>query len=301
MVKNLEEIIKCDICNSKKNQFFITSPDRNYGTGKFTFVQCPECKLVWIKIRPTQKVIGGYYPKKYRAYQIPSELSNIQLLVRKLIYNNFLSKFFIKDNLFFEKQKGKILDVGTGNAAYLDILKSWGYEVYGVEINKASVKEARKRGLDVKIGDLFSVKYPKNNFDYIRYSHVLEHVPSPKQELKRTNLLLKKGGKVYIIIPNIGGLFFRIFRSYWYPLEPPRHLYHFYPETIYKLLLETGFKSVKIDYNQSPYTVIRSLMYLLGKKDVEKRYGLLVYPLSVLLRILNLLHLSDTMVITAKK
>lgn len=301
--KIFEEINICDLCKYDKPDPFLTAPDRNYQSGIFKYIKCPRCSLIWLSPRPKSKVLSRYYPKIYRAHLGTEKASQLQLLIRKLIYkNNLVAKIFIKDQLFFWQKKGKILDVGTGNGKYLEILRGWGWDSYGLEISKDVVKEAQKNGIkNIEEGVLLTSKYPNSSFDVIRFSHVMEHVPSPRKELIKTHQLLKKNGKVVILIPNIQSLFFKVFKTYWYPLDPPRHFYHYTPQTIEKYLGETGFKEIEIKFTQSPYTFIRSLQYLSGKKRVEKRYGLLVYPLAFLMRVLDILKTSDVMEVIATK
>jgi len=304
MKKNrFEEIKRCDLCGKEKTEFFLQAEDRNYQTGKFKYIRCCNCKLVWLSPRPVEAVLGQYYPKIYRAHLAVEQTSPIQKTIRSLIYeSSILSKIFIKDQLFFWKEKGKILDVGTGNGRYLEVLKGWGFDSYGLEISPDVVKNAKKNGIqNIEQGVLLTSKYPNGTFDVIRFSHVIEHVPSPKKELLKTNKLLKKKGKVIILIPNLKSFFFNIFRSYWYPLDPPRHFYHFTPKIIERYLKECGFRKIEIKYTQSPYTLIRSLQYLMGSKKVEKRYGLLIYPLGLLVRIFDKLKLSDVIEVVAIK
>jgi SAM-dependent methyltransferase len=299
-----QEIKKCEICGSHKTDTFLEAVDRNYlNEGVFRYIKCTKCNFVWLSPRPDKNSVFKFYPTSYGPYKRLSKPSGLQSLVRSLIKNNSLiAKALIKDQLFFINPKGKLLDVGTGNGHYLDILLSWGWDAYGVEPDNRTVERLKKRGIkNIFKGDIFTVKFPANNFDLIRYSHVLEHVPSPKRELERANKLLKKGGLIYIYLPNIDSLFFQLFKSYWYPLEPPRHFYQFSPETITALLKKAGFKNVQIKYNQSPYTFLWSLFYLLDIKNGDKRLGIITYPLGVVLRILNLIKKADVIEITATK
>lgn len=302
-MKDFEEINLCDLCGSKNTKIFLLTEDRNYQTGKFTYIKCENCGLVWLSLRPRQNVLSKYYPKIYKAHLNTKQPSIFKKKVRSLIYSNvFLSKLLIKDQLFFWKNKGKILDVGTGNGAYLEVLKGWGWDSYGLEISKETVINAKKSGIqNIEQGVLLTSKFPNEYFDAVRFSHVMEHVPSPKKELDKTNKLLKKNGKVIILIPNINSLFFYLFRSYWYPLDPPRHFYHFTPESIKSYLYQTGYRNIQIRHTQSVYTFIRSFQYLMGRKRVEKRYGILIYPLSFLMKFIDLLKLSDVIEVVATK
>lgn len=293
-----KQIYICDLCGSKKYIHFLNAEDRNYKTGKFKYVSCTNCGLVWLNPRPIDMSI--YYPKIYKAHAPLNSLSYFQKIIRNEINSHILfAKLLIKDQLHFDKKKGKLLDVGTGNGDYLQILNSWGWSTYGVETDKRAVKIANNNGIDnVKLGSLFSAKFKKNQFDVVRFSHVLEHVPSPNKEIKETKRILKNKGMVLILVPNINSISFKIFKSYWYPLDAPRHLFQFSPETLSNLLKKHGFKNIKIKYNQSPYILIRSVLFVLGFSKVEKRVAALVYPLGLILNILNILKVSDTIEIT---
>lgn len=303
MKNNNFEIVKaCDICGSKTNKNFITVPDRNYQTGEFAYVKCSKCGLIWLTPRPNSKIIHKYYPQIYPAYQKNPSPSKFQKKLRIVFQRNtWLAKFFIKDQLFFWKQKGRLLDVGTGNGSSVALYSRWGWQAEGLELNAQAVKVARKNNIPVKHGTLFTANFPNESFDVVRFSHVLEHVPSPRAELIETGRILKKEGSVIIYVPNIRSLSYKIFRSYWYLFEPPRHFFHFTPLTITALLEKTHYKNIKIKYIQSPHPIWWSIQYLRGIQHVNKKLNILRYPAGKLLSAVNLFHLSDVIEVTAQK
>ncbi len=298
------EFVKyCDLCGGQNTKFFINTPDRNFSTGVFTYIQCQRCKLIWLSPRPKKQILDKYYPISYSAYKAIPKTSSLKQTFRNLIRKNYLaSRLLMKDPLFFWKNKGKILDVGTGNGYYMQILADWGWQTYGVEINPDIVFEAKKKGIkNIRVGDLLTAQYKSNFFNVIRFSHVLEHVSSPRRELIEAKRILKRKGCVIISIPNIDSISFRIFRSYWYSLEAPRHFYHFSPKTIRKLLHDCGFIGIKIHFNQSPYPPLWSIMYFMGLKKIDKRNILFGYPFGLLLRIVNMFKKSDILEVFATK
>ncbi len=301
--KKFEIVSTCDSCGSYKYKLFIKSRDLNFRTGEYIYVSCDKCGLVRLSPRPKKEYLANYYPSGYTAYSSQTKPTIIQRFVRKLIKNNkLLARILIKDQLFFADKRGKILDVGCGSGKYLQILNGWGWDTFGIEINKKAVLSAKENGIkNIKCGDFEKTLYNKNFFDVVNFSQVLEHTSSPTQVLKKTAKILKSGGLVVIKVPNIDSLFFKIFKSYWFPLEPPRHLFQFTRKTITRLLQTNGFTNIKIEYNQSTYSFLWSLFYLFGFDNVEKKFGSLTYPLSLLLRFLNFFKLSDGMEITARK
>jgi hypothetical protein len=58
--------------------------------------------------------------------------------------------------------------------------------------------------------------------------------------------VLKKGGIVLITVPNLDSVGSKLFKQSWYAMDVPRHLYHFTPSTLENMVINCGFKIVKI-------------------------------------------------------
>jgi len=71
---------------------------------------------------------------------------------------------------------------------------------------------------------------------------VLEHVHDPAKLLGAVFDSLRPGGWVYISVPNLASWGFRAFRTAWFPLDPPRHLLHYTPETLRRQVEACGFE-----------------------------------------------------------
>jgi SAM-dependent methyltransferase len=100
-------------------------------------------------------------------------------------------------------------------------------------------------------GDLLHTHFPDSSFEIVTLWHVMEHLPHPVETLKRIRALLKPGGILVTAVPNFDSVQAQVFRSRWYHLEVPRHLYHFTPTTLRRLLDAEGF-DVLAEYHQSP-------------------------------------------------
>jgi hypothetical protein len=88
---------------------------------------------------------------------------------------------------------------------------------------------------------------------------------------------LKPGGVFYTLMPNIDSAGARIFRSYWYPLELPRHLSHFSPATLRRVAQSAGLREVSLE-------TWRELFFESSTRfifdDVVKKFGISRPPLS---------------------
>lgn len=137
-----------------------------------------------------------------------------------------------------------------------------GYETYGIELNKKAVQWARDMlGLNVFSGTLLNNRFPSEFFDIVNFSHVFEHLHDPIETLQEVYRILKFGGVVMIDIPNNESLERRIFGEYWGGWDPPRHLFHFSPRTIKKVLQKSKFVVEKIEFPSDPRSVIPTLPF----------------------------------------
>jgi hypothetical protein len=68
----------------------------------------------------------------------------------------------------------------------------------------------------------------------------------PRAVFEKVRQWLKPGGVFYTMMPNIDSAGVRVFRSYWYGLELPRHLYHFSPRSLRTLATSVGLEEVSI-------------------------------------------------------
>ena len=100
----------------------------------------------------------------------------------------------------------RILDVGCGNGALGSALKAAGADhVAGIESHPGAADRARA-ALDVLVeGDLLEVGLPfePQEFDYLIFADVLEHLPDPDQALDRLLPFLKDDGRVIVSVPNM--------------------------------------------------------------------------------------------------
>ena len=109
---------------------------------------------------------------------------------------------------------------------------------------------------------------------------VIEHVPDAKQTLQSLHSLLIPGGTLLFSIPNAGCWEPWFFGQFWYVWELPRHLHHFTPSSIRKLLEECGFRDITIIHQRNLSYVVGSLALWILARWPESRFGswLLRYP-----------------------
>jgi SAM-dependent methyltransferase len=135
---------------------------------------------------------------------------------------------------------GRLLDVGSGKGRFLSAAQAAGWEVLGVEFAPASAEAARAAyGVEVVSGDFLQVELP-GTFDAITMWHVLEHLPEPVAAVARASELLRPGGLLMVSVPNIESLQSQLGGESWFHLDLPRHLFHFSPRSLTRLVERAG-------------------------------------------------------------
>ena len=123
-----------------------------------------------------------------------------------------------------------------------------GWDVYGIEPSPDAVRKATEvPNAHVRQGILEPDIYDLKTFDAVTLWSVLEHLHNPAQTLQIIRGILKPTGYLHICIPNFGSLERHLFKTYWFGLDIPRHLYHFDPKSAREILTRNGFQIVSLE------------------------------------------------------
>ena len=111
---------------------------------------------------------------------------------------------FIKD-LFHNCKHKSILELGCGDGFQSILIKKYFNKIRSTDLNKNRMNfELIKQGIEMEVLDaeLVGENYPKDSFDFIFSSNMLEHLPNYYKCLKGINHILKNDGIAIIILPN---------------------------------------------------------------------------------------------------
>ncbi len=242
--------LNCPVCKNNKTEKFWAMP-------KYRLARCLMCQLVWdFSIK---QEVTDIYKKKYFANEDP-----------KGGYTNYFEGMRINRRTFADRlkkiekklgKKGKLLDVGCALGECLIEAKRLGWKgAEGVELSEFAFHFAKKRGLKVRRGVLGS-SYFANTFDVISYQDVIEHLSDPVSELKKAKRVLKRGGVIFLVTPNIGGVWSKFLGTRWYHYKPREHLMYFSQSSIKQALDRAGF--VKIETGRTYH--ILSVEYVVNR------------------------------------
>jgi len=274
------EHIPCPLCGKLEERVLVTGRDRLHGIeGEFTLVQCQQCELIYLNPQPTLATLSRYYPEDaYGPHLTGSRKRNASR--KPLGYR--LKRLWIRAIARFRPldQQTRLLDVGCGNGAFLYALQqARGVRGTGVEFSSQVAADCHTQlGLDVRAGTLLDQKFSSHSFDVVTMFHYFEHEIHPMRVLRETKRILKEDGLLVMELPNVGSLLFKVFKGYWFPLDVPRHVVDYSPQTLKEMLLRGGFEVIAL--NHIPITfVVPSLTHLFG---ITKRIRYLPLPLTII-------------------
>jgi methionine biosynthesis protein MetW len=101
----------------------------------------------------------------------------------------------------------RVLELGCASGYHGEaFIKERGCTVVGVELDENAAREARTRGLDVRVGSLEDPRFRSSiaeQFDVVTAADVLEHLADPASVLGHMRRWLAPGGRAIIAVPNI--------------------------------------------------------------------------------------------------
>lgn len=264
----VESKVQCGVCGGSSAVSMLSGPDRfHLRTDVYQLVRCPTCSLVWLENPPTPQEAQYHYGVEYhQAVQTSGEVDTSK-------------RWCGPRNRVLELSRGgALLDIGCNSGAFLQTMRDDAWKLHGIEISSDQARRAQvNSGARVFVGDVLDAPFAPESFDVVTCLHVMEHMYQPKEVLARVWSWLKPGGILYIQVPNIEGLEASLFGSYWFGLELPRHLYHFSPASLRRLLTQSGYEEILIRTLPDCY-IEKSIRYVVD--DVFARMGLPRTPLA---------------------
>jgi 2-polyprenyl-3-methyl-5-hydroxy-6-metoxy-1,4-benzoquinol methylase len=266
-VRGERDTQQCIVCGNEGHEELLQAPDRFHGASEvYRLVRCTQCGMVWLDNAPRPDEMWRHYGHDYdRKIAEAGESSPQRWRDRR-------------ETLALYKQGGAILDLGCSSGSFLDTLDRAKWDLHGVEMSTESADRALARcGAKVFVGDILDAPFRPSSFDAITCFHVFEHLYHPREVLAKVSEWLKPGGIFYALMPNIDSAGLRVFKSYWYALELPRHLYHFSPKSLSRLAGSMGLEEVSMKAGRELF--IEKSIYYMASEGLKK-VGITRPPLS---------------------
>lgn len=310
----IERVPNCPLCGlSERELLHKDLSDRIFfaAPGTWNLWRCRRCRSAWLDPRPTEATIGLAYASYYThdSDELPAPRNAFQRL-RAALGNGYRNARYgtrlnpasplgpllasLLPPLGWPADKAyrylparapeeprRVLDIGCGNGAWLQMARAAGWQGAGVEPDPIARNKARENEFEVrnKVDDWLD---EPESFDFVTMSHVIEHVHDPIALLRTAHLLLRPGGRIYVDTPNVDAVGHEIYGRHWRGLEPPRHLILFNRRNLKDALELAGFRDVRYPWRIYPFRGMceQSRRIEAGQNpySTQPRYGLSPLP-----------------------
>jgi SAM-dependent methyltransferase len=253
------EAVACYYCGGAAATRFLTAEDDLTGRpGRFTFVRCRDCSLVYQSPRPTLEYVKTYYEAEYIAHRQPSDWGFMAPLFRRAIESLDRDKLRIVDRYVRLGPSSTVLDVGCGAGTFLSRVRSQhGSAVVGVDFMNLADRPAL-RDVEFRCGLFYDQPFEPERFDLITMWHFLEHDYDPTRSLAHTRACLASQGRLIIEVPCLDSLTFRLFGDRWPGVQAPQHTALYDRALLRKTVERSGFEVL----DHLPYGAFPPYFYL---------------------------------------
>lgn len=251
----------CAVCgNSGARPAWSATDTLLAGKEEYSYVRCDTCGTLRMSPRPRFAVRRQAFSDDYPLFDWAFGRKQADPDQRIARFRDQIEQINLR------QRPGRLLDVGCGDGYFMLGMQRRGWEVRGIELNEGAAAFARDRlGLDVVAGDEREVEW-QGPYDCITLMGVIEDVDDPNEMLERCFGNLSPGGLLVVQTHNIESWEARLFKGHWFNVEAPRHVWHFAPATLRRLVENNRFQQVDLVHYGTEYVTERSIENRRGRK-----------------------------------
>ncbi len=233
---------------------------------EFVLVKDPATNMLKTTPKPSEKNLVNYYASAdYISHNNSRKtlFSKIYFLARAFAMwpkNLLISKYFDKPS--------SALDIGSGSGFFIIQLTKKKWAAKGYEPNKT----ARDFAIKKRVTHVVSLENAgSSQYGLITFWHSLEHTYLMQDTLEKSIKALKKNGIMMIACPNYKSWDAKHYGSFWAAYDVPRHLRHFAPDTLIKIMEPMGMKQI----SQWPLLLDAFYISMLSEKNLKSKLWIL--------------------------
>lgn len=157
----------------------------------------------------------------------------------------------------------RILDVGSSTGGTIRFLLKHGYKnVIGVDASYVAIEYASKKSIDIRFGDILSLPFSENTFDFVFACDIIEHVENDVNATFEIYRVLNHDGYALFTVPA-----FEILWSNQDQISGHKRRYNLY--NLKNIFDKTPFSLIKIYYFNfilfTPILLVRKFTRIIGK------------------------------------
>ncbi len=236
------ELVSCYHCgNTACQEFLIGEDDLTGKEGKFLYVTCLQCGLVYQNPRLRVEGIKEFYDSEYIAHRKKKDWGLLTPLYEWAMNKHDRDKEKLVRRYFPLNSKTQVLDVGCAVGTFLLHLQNKHQcAMHGVDFKEGLNYPGFER-IRFYQGLYYDQPIPDLSMDVITMWHFFEHDYDPNKSLEMSKRVLKKGGKLIIEVPRLDSLTFKLFKEKWPGVQAPQHTALYTKKSFIALIEKHGF------------------------------------------------------------
>ena len=239
------EPVVCYACGSQRATHFMDAQDDLTGKpGRFRFVRCEDCALVYQNPRIAADRIADWYDDEYIAHRKKSDFGLLTPLYRWAMDRHDRRKAALVRRYVVLDASSRVLDLGCGAGTFLARVKATtGAHATGVDFKDLSGLPWMN-AIDFRCGRPQEQRFDRP-FDLITLWHFLEHDYQPQATLAQARDWLAQRGRMVIEVPRLDSVSFRAFGNRWPGLQAPQHTVLYSRGTLLAMVERAGLEVIE--------------------------------------------------------
>lgn len=175
------------------------------------------------------------------------------------------------------RKQGRMLEIGCGTGEFLVAARNAGWRIDALELSEIFRRAAKSwYGLDVRGEELSQANFSPGTFDLIVLLHVFEHLTNPRDFLGQLSAIVKPGGFLFIIVPNVSSWTDNLFATYSPTLSKKDHFFHYDTQSLRAMISQSNFEVTNI-FTKEPahhlWTSLYSFLSIKANTDIKNPSG----------------------------
>ncbi len=242
------EEVPCPDCGGRDGVEVARGPDYDEhlcGDQEFRLVRCRECDVCYLNPRPTAAMLPVIYDsEQYYAYGLAESEPSVIRRMRER--RNDGKAASLLELISRPPAQLRVFEIGPGDGGLLQAFVRAGVppdHLTGIDLEERAIENLRQLGIPGVVGRVEDLDADAASCDVALMIQTIEHVDRPREVLRSVRRRLAPGGLFLIETPNLASWDRKLFRrKTWGGYHFPRHWTLWTPDTLIRLLEETGFE-----------------------------------------------------------
>jgi len=256
----------CYLCHN--DDFELITEKIRYDAPKRAY-RCRKCGLVFLSPGMTPEEERTFYEQEYGIIfssekgTTPDKLFQARLPDAKMYFE------WIKNSV---GKDAHCLEIGCASGYFLSVLRDNVAGVWGVETHNLLRDYCNTQGIRA----FSSLDECRNHrFDAVFTFFLLEHIGNPVEFLHEIESVMKPGGKIFIVVPNVCDALLSLydipaFQSFYFT---PAHQFYYSKETLTRVLEKAGLEEIAV-FPKQRYDLSNHMHWMMfGKPGGAGKYN----------------------------